>query len=499
MPVINFSGLASGIDTNALIDATSQATRQRRVVPLQKQVTELTETNDVLKDLKNKLSILQTKLKAFSALNGGGVSKQVTSSNESVVTGTASNAAANNTYSISVTQLARQSTVSFNTTYASSSLALIPTINNMTSDIARTLTVTFGTLSNQVSKDFILTNTTTVAEFVTSFNEQFTGTASASLINIGTSSSPSYKILITSDNQGVERGQVTFSLDALPDAALGMWTAAREESQALNSQFTVSGISGTIERASNTVNDLITGVTFSLQGTGSSTVQISTDTATTKSKVKEFIEAYNEVVKLINENDQIQQSQSESGEITSTFLPLASTSIDNSLLLQLRTVLASVKSHSLTDSQADALGLKVRILSDLGITTTGRNSDGATDGTLVLAEDASAGTYNLESALLNESSSVSQLLQNLSEELSGTGKLIDQYIGFNRIIDSSVNSNSSRITRLNDEISDIEKFILDQEAQMRQRFASLESMIARLQNQQAGLSSALAGLSNNRR
>lgn len=496
MPVINFSGLASGIDTNALIDATSQATRQRRIVPLQKEVTELTETNDVLKDLKNKLSVLQTKLKAFSALNGGGVSKQVTASNESVVTGTASNAAANNTYSVAVTQLARQSTVSFNATYASSSTALIPTINDGNTDAQRTLTVTFGTGSNQVEKDFILTSTTTVAQFVTSFNEQFTGTASASIVNVGTSSAPSYKILVTSNNQGLEKGQVAFSLDGAPDAALSTWTSNRETSQALNSQFTVSGISGTIERSSNTINDLITGVTFSLQGTGSSTVQIATDTATTKAKVKEFVDAYNDVITLINENDQIQQSQSENGEITSTFLPLASTSLDNSLVLQLRTALSAVKSHSLTDEEADAAGLRVRILSDIGITTSGRNEDGANDGTLVLAEDSSDGTYNLESALLNESSSVSQLLQNLSEDLAGTGKLIDQYIGFNRLIDTSVNSNSSRIDGLNDEISDAEQFILDQESAMRQRFASLESLISRLQNQQAGLSSALAGLGN---
>jgi flagellar hook-associated protein 2 len=494
MPVINFSGLASGIDTNALIDATSQATRQRRIVPLQKEVTELTETNDVLKDLKNKLSVLQTKLRAFSALNGGGVSKQVTSSNESVLTGTASNAAANNTYSVSVSQLARQSTVSFNTTYASSSAALIPTINDGNTNAQRTLTVTFGTGSNQVQKNFILTSTTTVSEFVASFNEQFTGTASASLVNVGTPSNPSYKILITSNNQGLDKGQVTFSLDPSPDAALSAWTSNKETSQALNSQFTVSGISGTIERSSNTVNDLITGVTFSLQGTGSSTVQIGTDTATTKAKVKEFVDAYNDVIRLINENDQIQRSQSNKGEITNTFLPLASTSLDNNLVLQLRTALSAVKSHSLTDAEADEAGLRVRILADIGITTTGKNKDGVNDGTLVLAEDSSAGRYNLESALQNESNSVSQLLQNLSEEIAGTGKLIDQYIGFNRLIDTSVNNNSTRIDRLNDEISDAEKFILEQEAQMRQRFASLESLMSRLQNQQAALTSALAGL-----
>ena len=77
---INFSGLASGIDTAALIQASSDATRAARVTPSQKRVTELEETNAAADELSNKLDLLKASLKGFTTLNGGGVSKTATSS-----------------------------------------------------------------------------------------------------------------------------------------------------------------------------------------------------------------------------------------------------------------------------------------------------------------------------------------------------------------------------------------------------------------------------------
>lgn len=506
MPVINFSGLASGIDTNALIDATSQATRQRRVVPLQREASELTETNDVLSELKGKLSSLQSKLLAFRSLNGGGVSKQVTSNNESVATGTASNSASANSYTVTVTQLARQSTVSFNDTYASDTEAMIPAINDGNTDAQRTLTISYGTGSNLIEHDFVLTSTTTVSSFVAEFNANFTGRASASLVNVGTTASPSYKIFVTSAYQGEDKGEINLTLDGAPDAGLSAWSADRETSQALNSQFTLSGIAGTIERQSNTVTDLITGVSIGLQGTGTSLIQIKADVSSTKSKVKEFVDAWNEVVTLINENDQIQISQDANGEVTNTFLPLASTRVDNSAIDQLRSALISIKSYpmdgtytnyDMTDAEADAAGITIRIFSDIGITSKGRNADGASDGTLTFDEDSSDNlNYNFEKALDAEPDSVSRLLENLAETIATTGKTIDQYIGFNRGIDLTINNNKERITSLNDDIADAESYILDQESAMRQRFASLESLVSKLQQQQSSLTSALAGLGN---
>ena len=95
MPTINFSGIASGIDSEALIDATSEATRQQRVTPLEENVEELTDTNDALTEIKTKLTSFKTLLGDFTTINGGPILKQASSTNEAIVSATASNGANN--------------------------------------------------------------------------------------------------------------------------------------------------------------------------------------------------------------------------------------------------------------------------------------------------------------------------------------------------------------------------------------------------------------------
>ena len=84
--------------------------------------------------------------------------------------------------------------------------------------------------------------------------------------------------------------------------AAGAFTAGTL-SQATNAAFTVSGISGTITRSSNTVNDVVSGVSFNLSKVGSATVTISNDSAATASTLQDFVDAYNEVVNYVKEKD----------------------------------------------------------------------------------------------------------------------------------------------------------------------------------------------------
>jgi len=110
MPVINFSGLASGIDSNALIEAISEATRQARVVPHEDRIAELEDTNTSFDELKTKLETLQSLLRDFATIYGGGVIKSASSTDETVLTATAATSASNGTYSLTVNQLAKNAT-----------------------------------------------------------------------------------------------------------------------------------------------------------------------------------------------------------------------------------------------------------------------------------------------------------------------------------------------------------------------------------------------------
>lgn len=465
MSTINFSGLASGIDTNALIDATSAATRQARVTPKEKKVTELEETNSAFDQLETKLNTVRTSLQEFTTLAGGGVSKQASSSRESVLTATASNAATNGSYSVSVAQLAKNFTGSFDTTFSSITSPVLSTINPADPAVDRTVSFAIGTGSDLTTVNVEVTNGSySISDFVTSFNNATTK-ATASLVNVGTTASPSYKIVVTSNNEGLSKGQVNITVGASVTSL-----ATSTVSQATNAQLSITGI-GTITRPTNTVNDVISGLTLSLSSIGDSTVKVSEDAATTTTKIQAFIDAYNEVVRYIAENNQITRDES-SKDIQNVFGPLASTRTDDNALTALRSAIASTAATG---------GSAVRIFSDMGITTE-------RDGTLKFD------TTKLQTAVASEPSSVSSVLQRFADTVAATGGTIDIYTRFNGLFDISTNSNKTLITNLNQQISEAEKQIARTEDEMRARFARLESQMSRLQQQQSSLTSALSGL-----
>jgi flagellar hook-associated protein 2 len=465
MSTINFSGLASGIDTNALIDATSAATRQTRVTPKEKKVTELEETNSAFDQLETKLNTVRTSLQEFTTLAGGGVSKQASSSRESVVTATASNAATNGSYSVTVSQLAKNFTGSFDTTFGSITAPVLSSINPGDPAVDRTVSFAIGTGSELTTVNVVVTNGSyTISDFVTAFNNATTK-ATASLVNVGTSASPSYKIVVTSNNEGLNKGQVNITVGASVTSL-----AASTVSQATDAQLSITGI-GTITRSTNTVNDVISGLTLSLSSIGDSTVKVSEDAATTTTKIQAFIDAYNEVVRYIADNNQITRDES-STEIQNVFGPLASTRTDDNALTALRSAISG---------SAASGGSAVRIFSDLGITTE-------RDGTLKFD------TTRLQTAVATEPSSVSSVLQTFADTVAATGGTIDIYTRFNGLFDISTNSNKTLITNLNQQISEAEKQIARKEEELRARFARLESQMSRLQQQQSSLTSALSGL-----
>lgn len=253
-------------DSNSLIDAILSQQRKAQVNPLKRQVTELEDTNTSYGELSSLLSKLQGVAGKFRVLNGSALSKTASSSNEAVSTALAGNAALNGTYALSVSQLATAATYSFADRFSDSSSVINGTINNGAAAADRTVTVTIGTGANQESVAVELTNTSTADDFVRSFNTA-SDSAEASLVNVGTSSSPSYAIVINSVNQGVDKGQIGVAVGSeVQTAGAGAFlTGSATLNQAQNSQFTLSGISGTISRSTNSVSDVIQGVTFNLQ------------------------------------------------------------------------------------------------------------------------------------------------------------------------------------------------------------------------------------------
>ena len=463
MAALSFSGIASGIDSQAIIDSSVASARLARFTPNQTKVGELEETNTALQTLGQKLSALRTTLQQFTSLSGGGVSKTGSSSKESVVGATASNAATNGSYDVTVTTLAKNHTYSFDQTYSSSSSPLQSTLTGAEAAADRTVTFTVGTGSNQETVSVVVTDGAyTISQFVSDFNAASTK-AEASLVNIGTETSPSYKVVISGSYEGTEKG--TISRTVLGASLTNLTSYA--ESAASNSSISISGI-GTITRSTNSISDVIPGVTLNLASAGTATVKIAEDAATTTAKMQDFVTAYNDVVKFISENNQVTRDESGS-EVKNIFAPLAGTRTDDSALQALRAQISSTSASG---------GSIIRVFSDLGITTE-------RDGTIKLD------TAKLQQALSSEPGSVNTIIQTFADSVALTGGTVDKFTRYSGLLDISINNNKSLITDLNRRISDAEKQIQRMADGLKERYARLEGLMSRLQQQQSSLAGAL--------
>ena len=466
MAGMSFSGLASGIDSAALIEAASEASRTTRVKPNEKRITELQETNAATEELSNKMDLLRATLKGFTTLSGGGVSKTGVSSKESVVTAEASNAAINGGYSVTVNSLAKNHTFSFDATFASISGAVQNTLSGAEPAADRTVSFTVGTGAEQESIGIEITDAAySASDFVTAFNNA-SSKAQASLVNIGTTASPSYKIVLTSVYEGTEKGTITQT--AIGAALTNL--VAHSEDAADDAEIVITGI-GTITRTTNSITDVIPGVTLNISSLGSATVRIAEDVDTTVSRVQDFIDSYNELVQFVNENNQVTRDDSKS-EITNIFAPLASSRNDDSALTALRSALSSSTASG---------GSAARIFADLGITTD-RNGTLKFDST------------KLKTAIASEPTSVSDILSSFADITATTSGTIDIYTRFQGLLELSVNNNKETISDLSNRIQEAEKQIERQADSMRARYARLEGLMSRLQQQQSSLTSALSGL-----
>jgi len=465
MAALSFSGIASGIDSQAIIDSSIASARLARVTPSQTKVGELEETNTALETLGGKLDALRTTLQQFTSLAGGGVSKTGSSSKESVIGATATNASTNGSYDITVTTLARNHTYSFDQAYSSTGSALQSTLTGGEAAAARTVTFTVGTGTNQETVSVVVTDGSySVSQFVTDFNAA-SSKAEASLVNVGTDSSPSYKIVISGSYEGTEKG--TIARTALGASLTNLTTYS--ESAAANSVLSISGI-GSITRSTNSISDVIPGVTLNLASAGTATVKIAEDSATTTAKIQDFVTAFNDIVKFISENNQVIREESGS-EVKNIFAPLASTRTDDSAMQALKAQISSTTASG---------GSLIRVFSDIGITTQ-------RDGSIKFD------TAKLQQSLSSEPGSVNSIIQSFADGVALTGGVVDKYTRYSGLLDISINNNKSLITDLNRRISDAEKQIQRMADGLKERYARLEGLMSKLQQQQSSLAGALGG------
>lgn len=459
---VSFSGVASGIDTESLVNSAINAKREQRITPLEDKISETEDESGAITTLKEKFLTLKDKLSKINTLTGGAVKKSASSSDELVVSALASSVANQGSYDITISRLAKRGSFTMGTRFSSQSDLVSPGIGS-----SQTITISVGTGDNKKTSNITISSTTTVADMVDAINSSNIG-CEAVCVNVGSTSNPSYTVMISSLNEGLSKGTIevtTESTNSNIENLINNGTLT----QAQNSMFSIAGLASDIERDSNTIADTIPGVTFSLQSVGAATVAVSNDVDSTESGVQEIIDVLNDIFTFVSENNTVER-QEDGEEVTNIFAALSKTTVDNNAIQSIKAAIVATKEES---------GTYVRIFADFGITTNSK------DGTLNFDTD------KFEEAFAKEANSINSILTQFADTLSSTGGTIDQYTRYNGLFDVIVNNNTNRITDYNERIARYEAMLATEEENLRARYARFESLMSELQNSASSLTSLL--------
>lgn len=307
MATISSAGVGSGLDVNGIVTKL-MAVEQQPITNLNKKEATFQAKISAYGSLKSALSGFQG---ALLGLTNASSFKSITATpaDSSIVTASASSIAVAGSYTLDVTKIAQaQKLVA---TGQASTTAAIGT------GAATTVTIDFGTISggtfNAVTGQYTgaaYTSNGNGAKMLTidASNNSLTGIrdaintanlgVSATIINDG-GTSP-YRLSLSSNNMGQSNsmkisvaGDVTLG-NLLGQDPVGVQNMS-EVATAQNATFKVNGIA--VSKASNTVTDVIPGVTLNLlkPTTSTTSVNVAQDTGSVQTSVSSFVKAYNDL------------------------------------------------------------------------------------------------------------------------------------------------------------------------------------------------------------
>jgi flagellar hook-associated protein 2 len=284
---ITFSGFNS-IDFNMILNAV-MAQERVPLTRLETRKSTLETQNSQFGTLAGRLSTLESAVEALKEKDS--LAFLSASSSDSGVGVTATTGSVTGTYDIVVTELARSQVTSSSSTYGAA-----------TDVVATSGTVTLTPANGDPATVITLTGSTTLQGLADLINAEDGAPAAASVVQ----TSPGvYKLLLTGKETGSTNAfTITRSLaggaglaftDTDGDSIFGD-SAADNTQNAINAAFTVNGLS--VSSASNSVSDVISGVTLSLlrkDPATTATVKVDRDETKAKDLIKKFITAYNDI------------------------------------------------------------------------------------------------------------------------------------------------------------------------------------------------------------
>lgn len=485
---ITFSGLGSGLDTAAIISAMLGVER----VPIEQLEDRAKLEQDkitLLNTFRSKVENLRTKSNALGT-ESTFLAFKVSASETGVATISAAGAASAGTHTLTVNSLATTDRWAFNG------------VTDPTTDLA---TVDGQQVNFEYDGNFYSVRvdaaTSSLNDIAAAVNGELDEAVSASVVNAGTTANPSWQLVLTAKDTGQDFRieNLTTNITGLsingtgPDAN-GVAQSVNNISVGNNAVAIIDGL--LVERTSNDFSDVLPGVSISvLDADPNKTIQftVEPDKAAIKNKIKEFTDAYNDVIKFVRDQNKYDPEKGPGGKL---FGDGALRSIES-------TMRATMFGQSAADVAADTTGFGTARL--LGIETQADGSlkinDAVMDAKMTEDLDAFAdlfvdvdgfsngGAVVGTPAYYNDVTADSGLGSLLARNIDKLVKSYTDASGFSAkgLFDARVESITANIKTINQRVEQREQRLERYEQQLTTRFAALEKLMAQLQSQQASL------------
>ena len=442
MSAVSSLGVGSGLDLSTLLDNLMQVERSQFQAPLDRAQSQAQLSLSALGSLGASVASFTS---AVSGLSNLQVGRQVESSLAGI-SGTASDTAEAGSYRIAVDHLATAQSLATNTfTDANAELG------------AGTLTLTVDGASTAID---LVSGSNSLHDVRDAINASGLG-VQAVVVQDGSD----YRLLLTSSKTG-SAGAMTLTVDGTVDSRLSS-AAMTETAAAQDASFSVNGL--TLSSASNTVENVIPGVTLELLGsTGgeTATVDVVADTSAVSAKLGALVTAYNALVTNMSALGGVSADGTQAGPL-----------VGDSTLRALQRHIGGMFGDTI---KTDLEGNPFSSLVSIGLHT---------DETGKASLDSAA----LNAALGENEAGVEALATAFAKDL---GTTLDAFQGSDGIF-------SVRTTQLNSELKNISQRRADTEVRlqgiqdrMRAQFTALDSLVQQFQRTSSYLAQQLGVVGN---
>jgi len=456
-PLLNIGGLASGLDTNAIVDQLMAIERQPRT-RLDQQASLVSARQAALADFQSRLRAVESAAKDLRSLalwsqRQTAATSDPTRLSAAIVAGSGAGVGG---YQVEVSQLANAA----QRTYAFSSPAS-----------AGTITID--------GHDTAVAANASLADVVSAINSDASATVYAAATDSGT--------LVLSARRTGDTGS---GFIAVADGTGALTEDTAKAKQGRDALFTVDGVAGSA--STNDVTNAIAGVRLTLRGvttvSGPITVTVgapAADTQAIKDKLRAFVDVYNATVDTIR------------SKLDERSVPNARTDADRQkgLLngdLTLTAILGQLRQAIYTPASGLPDGMSS--LADLGVST---GSASATISRDALAGKLQIDDDTLDAALANDASGVRDLLAgpaNAGGWVRAFERVVHAADTTGGTIDVRIVGADAELKRLQRAMADMDDRLALKETSLRTQFTAMEAALAQSQTQSSWLSGQLASL-----